>query len=85
MKEPLRLMAVERDVGRIQIEHDLVRHGGMRLDEQIAQQRVDLLRRVVDLVIALLPPGSSSRFSVLLPASGSSSLRLPLSTAISGS
>ena len=53
MKEPLRLMAVERDVGRIQIEHDLVRHGGVRLDKQIAEQRVDLLRHVIDLVVTL--------------------------------
>src|SRR5271157_2983144 len=53
MEKPLRLMAVERDVGRIQIEDDLLRLLGMRLDEQIAEQRVDLLRREVDLVVAL--------------------------------
>ncbi len=53
MKKPFRLMAVERNVGRIQIEHDLVRRFGVRLDEQIAKQRVDLLRRVIDLVITL--------------------------------
>jgi hypothetical protein len=41
MKEPFRLMTVERDVGCIQVEHDLIRHGGVRLDEQIAKQRVD--------------------------------------------
>ena len=51
-------MAVERDVGRIQIEHDLVRSAcGVRLDEHVHQQRVDLLRRVVDLVIALAAAG----------------------------
>ena len=46
MKEPLRLMTVERDVSRIQVEHDLAGRIAVRLDEQIAQQRVDLLRRV---------------------------------------
>jgi len=50
-------MAVERNIGRIQVEHDLVRHRGVRLDEQIAQQRVDLLRRVMDFVIA---PGTAA-------------------------
>jgi len=85
MKEPLRLMAVERNISPIQVEHDLVRHHGVRLDEQIAQQRVDLLRRVVDFVIAPGTAGHSSRFSVLLPARGSSKLRRPASIAISGS
>ena len=47
------------DVGRIQIEHDLVRRFGVRLDEQAAEQRVDLLRRVVDLVVEL--PAANKR------------------------
>ncbi len=54
MEEPLRLMAMERDVGRVEIEHNLLGRRCVRLDEQIAQQRVDLLRLVVDLVIALI-------------------------------
>jgi len=37
VKKPLRLMAVERDVGRIQIEHDLLRRRSVRLDEQIRE------------------------------------------------
>ncbi len=57
MKESLRLMAVERDVGRIQVEHDPGWRFSVRLEEQIAQQRVDLLRRVIDLVIALAGAG----------------------------
>ena len=57
MEEPLRLMAVERDVGCIQIEHDLVGRLGVRLDEQVAEQRVDLLRHVIDLVITLAAAG----------------------------
>jgi len=47
-------MAVERDVGGVQVEHDLLRRLGVRLDKQIHEQRVDLLRGVVDLVIALV-------------------------------
>ena len=53
VEKPFWLMAVERDVGRIQIEHDLGGHFGVRFEEQIAKQRVDLLRRVVDLVVTL--------------------------------
>jgi hypothetical protein len=33
VEEALRLMAVKGDVGGIQIEHDLLRRPGMRLDE----------------------------------------------------
>jgi hypothetical protein len=33
MEEALRLMTIERDVSGVQIEHDLVWHGGLRLDE----------------------------------------------------
>ena len=51
VEEPLRLMAVERDVGRVQIEHDLSWRCGMRLDEQVRQQTVHRLGRVADLVI----------------------------------
>ena len=37
VEETLRLMAVKRDVGRIQIEHDLDRRRGVRLQEKIRQ------------------------------------------------
>ena len=57
MKEPLRLMAVQRYVGRIQIEYDPGGRFGVRLDEQITQQRVDLRGRIIDLVIALAAAG----------------------------
>ena len=57
MKEPFRLMAVERDVGRVQIEHDLGWRFAVRLDEQIREKRVDLLRRVIDLVVTLAAAG----------------------------
>ncbi len=50
-------MAVERDVGRVQIQHELLGRRGVRLQEQLAQQRVDLLRLVVDLVVPLRAAG----------------------------
>ena len=50
-------MAVERDVGGVQIEHDLGRRLGLRLDKQIREQPVDLLRGVVDLGVVLAAAG----------------------------
>ena len=41
VEEALRLMAVERDVGRIQIKHDLFRRRSVRLQIEIDQQPVD--------------------------------------------
>ena len=52
MEEALRLMAVKRDVGGVQIEHDLGGRRGVRLDEKIRQQPVQRFSRVTDLVIA---------------------------------
>jgi len=45
-------MAVERDVGRVQIEHDLGGRRGVRLQKQVAQQAVQRLGRAADLVVA---------------------------------
>ena len=59
VEEPLRLMAVERDVGRIQIEHDLIWSGTVRLDVEVPEQTVDGLGRVADLVVA---PGAAHQF-----------------------
>ena len=56
MEEPLRLMAGQRDVGRIQIKHHLAGHDGMRLDVEVYQQPVNGLSRVTDLVITLAAP-----------------------------
>ena len=50
-------MAVQRDVGCIQIEHDLGGRFGVRFDEYIDEQSVDLLRLVIDLVIAIAAAG----------------------------
>jgi hypothetical protein len=52
VEEALRLMAVERDVGRVQVEHDLAGRCGGRLEVELRQQSVDGLGRVRDLVIA---------------------------------
>ena len=52
MEEALRLMAVDGDVGRIQIQHDLVGRAAVRFQKQVPQQAVQSLGRVADLVIA---------------------------------
>jgi len=57
VEEALRLMAVDGDVGGVQIEHDLFRRRGLRLQIDIHQQLIDLLGRVADLVIAGRAPG----------------------------
>ena len=59
VEEALRLMAVERDVGRVQIEHDLLRPVGVRLNKQVDQQPVQNFARVADLVIAT---GAANQF-----------------------
>ena len=56
-EEPLRLMAVERDVGGVQVEHDLGGRRVVRLDEKIRQQPVQGFGRVRDLVIAAAAAG----------------------------
>ena len=56
MEEAFRLMTVQRDVGRIQIEHHLAGHHRMRLDVEVYQQPVNGLSRVTDLVITLAAP-----------------------------
>jgi hypothetical protein len=71
-KEALRLMAVERDAGRVQIEHDLLRSARVRLQKQVAQQAVQSIGRVTDLMTA---PGAANHFQTvqrLFPAVGSS-------------
>jgi hypothetical protein len=57
MKEPFRLMAVERDVGRIQIEHDLLWRRGVRFHKKVRQQPVQGFGRVADLVITQAAAG----------------------------
>jgi hypothetical protein len=40
VEKPLRLMAVERDIGGVQIEHNPCRRRGVRLDVEVRQQPV---------------------------------------------
>src|SRR5271163_1070544 len=92
VKEPTLLMPVQRVVGGIEVEDDLLRRMLVRLHEQIDKQRLDPGAVPGDPVIArqLRPaPPRSSRLSVDLPASGAQFLRradsLPASTAMVGS
>ena len=70
VEEAAFLTAVQRDVGVVEIEHDLSRRALMRLEEKIDQQRVDPRPVAVDLVVlrAWRRGVCSRRFSVLLPA-----------------
>src|SRR6185437_13583864 len=52
VEEPSFLLAVQRIIGRIEIEDDLARRLLMRLQEQLDQQPLDRNRIVADLVIA---------------------------------
>ena len=92
MEEPTFLLAVDRVVGGVEVEHDLLRRSLVAIEEDVHEQCFQARRIVIDLVI--LPPASrlglcSSRLSVLLPATGAQSERLasslPASTWNSGS
>ena len=90
VEEPAFLMAVQRVVGGVEVENDLLGRPGVRLEEEIDEQRLDRRRVVADLLVAgRRRRDSSSRFSVDLPATGAQSSRrassLPASTAITGS
>ena len=52
VEEAAFLMAVQRVVGGVEIEDDLLRRAAMGLEEQIDQQPLDHRRIVADLVIA---------------------------------
>ena len=91
MEEPAFLIAVQRIVGGIEVEDDLLRCLLVGVEEEIDEQAFDRRRVVADLVVAGRRFGrlSSSRFRVALPASGAQSDRcassLPASTASTGS
>ena len=51
MEEPAFLSAVQRNVGIVEIEHDLARRTLMRLQEKLDQQRVNLWPVTIDPVI----------------------------------
>ena len=53
VEEPAFLMAVQRVVGRVEVENDLLgRPSCVRLEEEVDEQRLDRRRVVADLVIA---------------------------------
>ena len=52
VKEPPLLIAVQRIVGGVEVEHDLTRRLGVRVEKQIDEQPLDRRGVVVDLVIA---------------------------------
>ena len=52
MEEPPLLLAVQRIIGRIEIENDLPRRARVRLQEQVDKQIPDRHRIVADLVVA---------------------------------
>jgi hypothetical protein len=52
VKEPPLLIAVQRIVGRIEVEHDLTRRLGVRVEKQFDKQPLDRRAIVADLVIA---------------------------------
>ena len=90
VEEPAFLMPVQRIVGGIEIERDLRRGFGVGIEKQIDEQRLDGRGIGGNAGIARGSARlSSSRFSVLLPASGAQSLReaasLPASVASTGS
>ena len=51
MEKPTFLHAVQRDVGVVEIEHDLAWRTLMRREEKINQQRIDLCLVAIDLVV----------------------------------
>src|SRR4029077_21265292 len=51
MEEAALLVSVQRDVGRVQIKHDLPRRPLMRLQEQIDEKAIDVLAVAVNLMV----------------------------------
>jgi hypothetical protein len=54
VKKAIFLLAIQRRVGHIQIEHDLVRSLRVRFQKDLYQQSVQSFRRVGDLMVAIL-------------------------------
>ena len=53
MEEPALLRAVDRVIGRIEVQHDLLGRARMRIEEDVDEQRFQARRVVIDLVILL--------------------------------
>ena len=56
MEEPALLLAMERVIGRVEVEDDLLRWSLVRLEEQIDEQVGERRRVVTDLMIAVIGP-----------------------------
>ena len=52
VEEPAFLMAVQRIVGGVEVEHDLLGRLRVRLEEEVDEQRLDRRRVVADLLVA---------------------------------
>ena len=52
VEEPAFLMAVQRIVGGVEVEDDLLGRPGVRLEEEVDEQRLDRRRVVADLLVA---------------------------------
>ena len=90
VEEAAFLMPVQRIVGGVEIEDDLRRRRGMRVEEEIDEQRLDRRRIVADLVIARrLRPAQlqpvERRFAGQRRTVRRRAASLPASTAITGS
>ena len=57
VEEPPLLVAVQRVVGGIEVEHDLLGRRGVRVEEQLDEQPLDRGRVMADLVVAGGRPG----------------------------
>ena len=90
MEEAAFLVPVQRIIRGIEVEDDLLGRRLVRLEEEVDEQALDRRPVMADLVVAARPEGAcSSRFNVLLPASGAQFLRrassLPARVASTGS
>jgi Transposase DDE domain group 1 len=88
VKEALLQMAVQRQIGAIQINHDLLRWLLVRLQENVDSHCVDLLRIIVHLLVAVFRARFSGQLQTVqcaFPANGLSASTLPASSISSGS
>jgi hypothetical protein len=53
VKEPAFLVAVQRVVGSVEVEHDPPGRGAVRVEEQVDEQSLDRVSVVADLAVAV--------------------------------
>ena len=56
MEEPALLMAVQRIVGGVEIEDDLLGRGAVRIEEELDEQPLDRRHVMTDLVVPVRSP-----------------------------